>query len=259
MSSEKPDYLICYDYETTSAMPLTTRGVQFAAIGGVVGNDFRVAQFETLFNEITDPEVEVDRGAAAVHGITPEMIVGKRLDKVVAAEFAAKVVELQQDYNVILAGHNCETFDWPIARRLSGHQMEGCMHIDTITCALRTLPTAPTHKLSYVDPNDPSIVGLIQHLKLAEGKAHDALGDIQMVWSLVQYFCAGLRMTPRQLAEWCAESHILEICHLKKHKGKPWKDVPGNYVWWICNNFDGASRDLRATIRHHFNKEFVKL
>jgi len=35
-----------------------------------------------------------------------------------------------------------------------------------------------------------------------------------------------------------ASGRPLETCPLGKHKGKPWKDVPGDYLKWICTDMD---------------------
>lgn len=254
----KPAYLVTFDYETTSKESDTTRGVQFAATGVAEGSGVE----DVLFNEITDPEVGINHEAAAIHGITPEMVAGKRLDIVVAKEFAFCLDKLSQSYDVILAGHNSWGFDLPIAERLSGKSLRQFGHIDTLIGAARLFPDAPNHRLSVTDPdlvkkyNGP---GLTQTLGLGTGEgAHDALTDVRMVRALVDYYGQGLDRGYRQLADWTAEPRVLTTVHFGKHKGKHWRDVPRFYLAnFICPKFTNPTPDLQATVWHWHKMRFT--
>ena len=249
---EKPVFLIVFDYETTSAKPLTTRGVQFAAIGCELAEG---ATPEVLFNEVTNPEVGISPEAQKIHGFSQEDVADKRMDKVVAVEFAEFVTKKAETHTVILSGHYSTSFDLVILKRLSGMELDGILHIDTHVAALRLLPNAPNHKLSCDDPKKGQ--GLTQSLGLGTGEgAHDALADTRMVWAFIEYICKELGQSPYELAQWLAIPRVLQICHMGKNKGLHWKDVSAGFIWWMTENFESPSPDLRATIWHWHRRKF---
>lgn len=235
---------------------------------------------KVVMNEITDPGVDIHHEAALIHGITPEMVKGKRQDHLASKDLYDYIQSLNG--NVILCTHNGTTFDLPILNRLAG---EGdpyarpplqVPHIDTLVCATRLWPKAPNHKLSLPTPEEQAKhggPGLVQQLKLGTGEgAHDALADIRMVTSIVFYVLNNLKLPeqkssqflePMELARWCATPRILQIAHFGKHKGMPWGKgpgcVPAGYVRFITENWDDASPDMRATIKHHYGRDFVKM
>jgi DNA polymerase III epsilon subunit-like protein len=252
----KPTYLVCFDFETTSAEPKTTRAVQLAAIGRVEGSDTH----DVLMNEILNPEVTINYEAAAVHGITQEQASKGRIDKLACADLSDKLLHLRDEYEVVLAGHNSYGFDRPIFERLSGAKISQFLHIDTLVGATRLFPDAPNHKLSVADPEDQKKFGgpgLIQTLGLGSGEgAHDALADILMVDALVRHYASGLGKSFVELAQWCEQPRVLETVHFGKHRGKHWKDVPRWYIKFICEKFDTPTPDLIATVWHWHKMTF---
>lgn len=241
----QPKKILGIDTETTSAVPATARMVQIAALLKENGLD----GYDTIINTLCDPEVDISAEAAEVHGITKEMVAGKLIDKTYAKQLYNFLKDNQA--SIILVGHNLVTFDMPIIYRLAGEEPLEIKWIDTLTCATRVLPQAPNHQLS----------GLVEWLKLgAVENAHDAAGDIEMVFKLLDYFCSGLAKTPEELADWCAVPRVLKTCHFGKHKGKDWGigmgKVPKGYVHFICGLFDNVSPDMVATIKHHYNYRF---
>lgn len=272
-----PILLVPFDYETTSNKPQSTRGVQLAAMAmelPLYRSWEHTPEPVLMMNEITDPEVDIHHEAAEVHGITPEMVAGKRADHVVSKELY-DFLEANQ-HRVILASHNGTTFDAPILWRLADMESERprpplvLPHIDCLILATRIFPHAPNHKLSVTqaeyekNPEKLKGVGLIQHLKLGTGEgAHDALEDIRMVWSLISFIQKNLKegtWSLLDLAQWCASPRVLKICHFGKHKGKPWGKgpgcVPAGYVKFICGLFEDATPDMIATVQHHYGMSF---
>ncbi len=274
-----PILLVPFDYETTSNKPQSTRGVQLAAVALELP---QYRSWEALspdavkmrVNEITDPQVDIHHEAQEVHGITPEMVVGKRADYEVSQELYDFLAENLD--RVILATHNGTTFDTTILWRLAGMNSSKprpplvIPHIDSLILATRLFPHAPNHKLSVTEeeyranPDKLKGVGLIQHLKLGSGEgAHDALEDIRMVVKLVLHVQRHFRegsMSLHELAAWCKEPRILKIAHFGKHKGKPWGKGPGcvpiGYVKFICGIFEDATPDMIATVQHHYGVSF---
>ncbi len=271
--------LLTFDYETTSNKPQSTRGVQVAAVCvDLPDGKCKIADgaHNVLLNEITDPQVDIHHEAAEIHGITPEMVQGKRPDYI-ASQDLYDFLEAHQD-EIILNSHNGTTFDVPILWRLanlnSNRERPPILlpHIDSLVLATRLFPDAPNHKLSVSEfdifkareEGKTLSPGLIQYLKLGKGEgAHDALTDIRMVQAITCFIRQRFRggeFSFADLAAWCAVPRILKICHFGKHKGKPWGKGPGcvptGYVYFICDKFEDTTPDMIATIKHHYGMTF---
>lgn len=232
--------IFAFDFETTSAKPDSTRVVQLAAM----------RENEVLFNGLCNPGLAISREAEEVHGISQAMVENAPPDHEEVGKMAQYLID---NWDALyLAGHNINAFDVPILWRIAGVSNPPAFKtIDTMVCALRVLPNAPNHKLT----------GLIEHLGLGgDEKAHDALGDIQMVFKLINAFKAGLKMTTEELADWLAIPRVLSICTYKKHKGQKWGrnpgDVPYYYAKFLVNNFDSMTKDLALTLQVHYGLRF---
>ena len=244
------DLLFIWDLETTSAEPSTARVVQLAGVTYTPsGTEGTIA-----FNQLCKPPVDISDGAAAVHGIKQEQLEKEELDHL-AMNRLGDFIEHHSD-RVIMAGHNLATFDKPILENITGRKFSVPV-IDTLVCAIRTLPDVKSRKLSE----------LVVELGLDSGEgAHDALADVNMVKKLVDFFCTGLSMDWEQLAEWCGQPRILGVMPFGKFKGKkfgraPTASVSKEYVPWfyirfMLDNFTNPSIDLVATLRHHYQAEF---
>lgn len=254
--------IFLFDTETTSEKPETCRVVQ---VGGVLAKCIEDWNYEheVIVDEICDPGLEVSAKAAEIHGITPEMIAGKRLDDIVINETYDWIQDnyLKPDGTpaFIIGGHNVKYFDMQLFWRIAARgEIFGLPYIDTLVAAQRLIPLAPTHKLT-TPKNEPEKIGLIEALKLGpvEG-AHTAVGDAMMVFKLIEYFCTKLKMTPMELAVWCSEPRIFKIMPFGKHKGKLLgrgggsdTHVPAGYMWWVANNFSPGG-DWEVTLKYHY-------
>lgn len=258
--------ILSFDTETTSEKPHSCRVVQVAAI--MITNDEATGALELqhIVDEITDPGLESSEGATAIHGIGPEQWAGKRADSLAMRELyewmEGNYLTPEGAPAFVVAGHNVRWFDLPILWRIAEREpLFGLPVIDTMVCAQRIYPLAPSHRLT-TNKNEPEKTGLIEWLKLGEVEgAHSAAGDALMVHRLVEHFCGGLQKSPLELAVWCGEARIQKYCPFGKHKGKPWGKgpgcVPSGYAKFIADNFD-PSPDLEATIRAHYGYRFRK-
>lgn len=246
------DLLLTFDTETTSVNPKTC-GVMQVAARAVSVSMFRSEPWFSLpqtvefeLNTFCRPgDLTCSAGAHAVHGISMEQVQDAPLDSGmmhVIAEFIMDNVD-----RIVVAGHNMLVFDWVILWRLAGLPVPNVPIIDTLTCATRTLPHAPDHKLS----------NLYKFLGLGTGEgAHDADIDVAMVEGLVKHFGHGLGMDWEELAHWCSIGRVLKTCHFGKFKGLPWGRekgcVPFWYARWIADNWDTLTPDLAMTLKKHY-------
>jgi DNA polymerase III epsilon subunit-like protein len=246
--------LVFFDVETTSAKPSTCAVVQLGALHVYFNPALEDVEEKVLYDEICDPGMDCHHGAEEVHGITAEMMQGKRPDYEVLAEFYGRLEALcAAGAPVIVAGHAVSTFDLPILYRLAGKPALPVQVIDTLVIARRVLTQSPDGKLgsvyTWITGNDPV-------------DAHDALGDCKMVKTIVEYLCKALKKDLLELAAYCAEPRVLKYCTFGRHKGKLWgrggkEFVPPSFVRWMCENFDGpVSPDLIVTMKHHYGMRF---
>lgn len=232
--------LLIFDFETTSNKPESTRVVQQAAMHNDV----------VVFNELCNPGLQISDGACEVHGITDEMVRDKPSDTERVTALAQYILERKDE--IIIAGHNVTTFDIPIMWRIAGViDPPKIPVIDTLTCAIRTLPYADSHKLG----------DLFVALGLGSAEnAHDALGDIEMVKKLIFAFMSALGYDLEALVKWLATPRVLKTCHFGKHKGKPWGKgpgcVPSGYAMFMAKNFEDPHPDVELTILHHYGYRF---
>lgn len=237
-------YLVGFDLETTDKDPQVAVPVQVGAV--VLAMDGR---HQVLMNEICDPGVPIAPGASDTHGLYAADVAGKPP----AAEVCARLHDdlMGSPVPVAIVGHNVKTYDLPVIRRVSGRPWDFQV-LDTLGLAHRLMPEAENHKLSTV----------FEALGLGEAKnAHDAVADIFMCLAIADALRAQQGYEDhsdgwRQFMAWASVPVVFERVHFGKHKGKRWKDVPFAYVRFITDKFTGASEDMRATIRHHFNLEF---
>ena len=109
---------------------------------------------------------------------------------------------------------------------------EGAKWIDTYKCALRLWPDAPKHTNQvlryYLEGCDPGKAGM---------PPHRALPDCHVT---VKVLINCLMLTDvEQLIQWSDEPPLLPRVPMGKHFGKPWGEVPTDYLEWASRqDFD---------------------
>jgi exodeoxyribonuclease X len=120
---------------------------------------------------------------------------------------------------------------------------EGSRWIDTYKCALRLWPDAPKHTNSvlryFLDGCDPGEAGM---------PPHRALPDCHVT---ARILIKALSMaTVEQLIAWSDEPPLLPRVPMGKHFGKPWSEVPTDYLEWATRqDFDaGVAHTVRVEL-----------
>jgi exodeoxyribonuclease X len=121
--------------------------------------------------------------------------------------------------------------------------------IDTYKCALRLWPESPKHTNSvlryFLEGCDPGELGM---------PPHRALPDCH-VTARILIKCLGLASI-EQLVAWSEEPPLLPRVPMGKHFGKPWSEVPTDYLEWATRqDFDGG---VAHTVRVELAKRKVK-
>jgi exodeoxyribonuclease X len=121
---------------------------------------------------------------------------------------------------------------------------EGSRWIDTYKCALRLWPDAPKHTNQvlryFLDDCDPGKFGM---------PPHRALPDCH-VTALILIKALGLAPIEKLIA-WSAEPPLLPRVPMGKHFGKPWAEVPTDYLEWATRqDFDaGVAHTVRVELK----------
>ena len=123
----------------------------------------------------------------------------------------------------------------------------------TLRLARRLWPELPAH----------SNQALRKHWGLqvegADGlPAHRAEPDALVTAELLRLELLTLRtqrpeiVTLADLLAWMDQPFILPICHLgKAHRGKPWSEVPTDFLHWALDHYADLDLDQRTTLRYH--------
>lgn len=189
-----PSTLIVFDTETAtlSGAPHLLELGALRIEDGVVS-----ARFESLVR----PDLEIEPGATAVHGI--------RAQDVAHAPRAAEVLRAFADFagEAPLAAHNA-AFDARVlafeCTRRGLDAPNGPVH-DSLLLARHALPEAPSHKL-------PELANLLQ---LPARRHHRALDDAELCWELIAHCLGRLGHAHSEPARWperCARSLRIAAC-----------------------------------------------
>jgi exodeoxyribonuclease X len=52
------------------------------------------------------------------------------------------------------------------------------------------------------------------------------------------------------LIAWTLEPNLLPLCRFGKHYGKPWSEVPKDYLQWMLKTVSDLDPDTRFTVEH---------
>ena len=210
------DEFLFVDVETTGLDPEADRIVEIGWCDQRGMGDY----------QLIDPGMPIPPQASGVHHITDEMVrtAPTTLPEITARHYVAHGSRFE-------AAFLPELGPW----------------IDTYRCALRAWPDAPDHKLQTLRywlglRHIPGVGHLQPHRAL-----YDAVVASQVFGRLLDAEC-----TLEQMLEWSIEPAVLRVVGFGKHGGKPWSEVPRDYLRWILTqDFD---EDVIHTARYHLGE-----
>lgn len=228
----KHQTFICLDCETTGLDPAKDRIIEVAAIKFTI--DDMLAEYETLI----DPEIPIPAQSVAIHHITEEMVKGKPpIQNILTPLF-----EFIGPYPLI--GHGIQ-FDIDILYN------QALQH--KVSTGIKKNAFYDTLRLArlYGDSPSNSLETLRRHFNIEDEGAHRAMSDcvvnIQVFKKLLINF-----KTMEQLDQVLAKPIQMKYMPLGKHKGRPMKELPFNYLLWAANqDFD---QDLLFSLRSEINR-----
>ena len=226
------DIFVCLDCETTG---LETNADQIIEIALVRFNfDGVIDSFETLI----EPPIPIPEASTAIHHITGPMVHGKPKIQ----EILPRVFEFIG--RSIIVGHGITNDIAFICAAAQQHN---------IPCKLASHPYLDTLRMARMYGESPtnSLEKLRQHFNITEEGAHRAMNDVVVNIEVFKYLCKQYKTT-EQIVNRLKSPIQLKAMPLGKHKGRPFSEIPVEYLRWAVNqDFD---QDLMFSLKTELKK-----
>jgi DNA polymerase-3 subunit epsilon len=226
------DTFVCLDLETTGLEYQTDKIIEVAVVR--FNFDTILSSYETLI----DPECSIPEASIAIHHITDEMVKGK--PKI--AEILPMIFKLIDRH--ILVGHGIGLDIAFLSEAAKKH---------SIPTMISSLPYIDTLRLARLYGESPtnSLETLRQHFNIDPEGAHRAMNDVMVNIEVFKYLSSSFKTT-EQLFERMKRPISLKAMPLGKHKGRPFSEIPLEYLQWAANkDFD---QDLLFSLRNELKK-----
>jgi DNA polymerase-3 subunit epsilon len=219
--------LVCIDVESTGLDTKNDRVIELAGI--VFTHDAFIDEFESL----VDPEKEIPKESQAIHNISDDMVKGQPKIADVLSSFLSFVG------NRTIIGHGIQ-FDIDIICQEAQRAR--------IPCTLDKNPSIDTLRLARLYGESPSnsLDMLRRHFNIQAEGAHRAKGDVVVNIQVFRHLTHRFTTT-EQVETALAKPIMMKNMPLGKHKGRPMRDIPIEYLCWAARqDFD---RDLLFSLR----------
>lgn len=227
MSLLSKETFICFDCETTGLEPREARLIEIGVCKFTF--DEILERYETLI----DPETPIPPLTTEIHHITDEMVEGKPK----AREVLRDVLKMIGSH--ILVGHGIQLD----VAFVSEECKRAC-----IPCTLHENPFFDTLRMARLYGKSPinSLEKLREHFNIPEEGAHRAMSDAIVNIEVFKKLSTGFK-TVQDLQKRLERPILLKAMPLGKHKGRPFPDIPVEYLRWAATkDFD---QDLLFSLR----------
>lgn len=232
MGNLESDIFVCLDCETTGLDPKQDRIIE---IGFVM---FTLEKTLESYETLIDPEMVIPEASIAIHHITQNQVAGKPKIQEVLPEI------LKRLRGHIIVGHGIKLDIEFIANTAERHN---------IPCQIRNQPYIDTLRLARLYGQSPvnSLERLRQHFNIEEEGAHRAMSDVVVNIEVFKFLSQSFKTT-EELLKRLQNPILLKTMPLGKHKGRPFSDIPMDYLQWaLKKDFD---EDLTFSIRNELKK-----
>lgn len=200
---------VYFDTETTGVNVVDDRIIEIAAYD---------AKSKKTFSSFVNPGRPIPSEATAIHHITDDMVAQAPCFEKVGQDFLDFLEE-----DAILIAHNGTSFDFPLLEN-EGRRYSldfACFKsIDTLKWARKYRPDLPKHHLQF----------LRKIYEVEENQAHRALDDVMVLFEVFSKMIDDLDIaTVYSLLE----NSMIDKMPFGKHRGKPLKQLPQEYVDWL--------------------------
>jgi DNA polymerase III subunit epsilon len=226
------DTYVCIDCESTGLDVKNDHIIEIAAA------KFKDGEIIESFSSLIDPKCKIPLESQEIHHISDEMVKGKpTIDKVLPSFF-----KFIKDYTIV--GHGILFDIQIISNSAKKHglltSIEKTTFLDTLRLA-RLYGKAPVNSLEQ----------LRKHFNVPEEGAHRALNDV-LVNIAVFYHLTSFYKNSKELFIKLQKPILLKNMPLGKHKGRPFDEVPIEYLYWAAKkDFDlDLSYSIRKAIKN---------
>lgn len=232
MTDIEKQKFVCLDCETTGLDAKQDRIIEVAVMCFDARQVF--AQMESLVN----PECVIPDTSIAIHHITSDMVA----DKPTIERVLPEILEIIGQH--IIIGHGVKFDIDLLANAAERHN---------IPAKIRYNPYLDTLRMARLYGESP--VNSLEHLRMhfnvpLEG-AHRAMSDV-IVNREVFLHLAKRYKTTEQVFDALARPILMASMPFGKHKGRPFKEIPLQYLQWMANkDFD---QDLLFSIRSELKR-----
>ncbi len=211
----------------------------------VVNENFEI---EEIYNELVRPDVDIKFEAMAVHHITPEMV--QNAPKIKHTKAFKRLKELNSPENLIVI-HNAP-FDLDM---LSKDGFNSFFKLIDTNRVIRHLNPEGKFSLQY----NRYALGLYKKEKEIckkyniEINAHDALGDVIVLYLLYKYIRENFNKNIEELIELTQKPVLYDKFYQGKYKFEKIRDIlikDPDYIEYMLNLAD-LDPDVKYSIEHH--------
>jgi len=232
MSQLENETFICFDIESTGLDVKKDRIVEIAV------RKFTFSQTKGSFESLINPTIPIPAETTAIHHITDEMVQGQPSIETVLPEILTLIG------THTLVGHGI-TFDINILLE------EAKRH--AIPCKIGNNPFIDTLRLARLYGESPtnSLEKLRQHFNIPPEGAHRAMNDVVVNIEVFKHLTKKFKRT-KDILERLKKPILLKAMPLGKHKGRPFRDIPVEYLRWaVRQDFD---QDLIFSLKSELKK-----
>jgi DNA polymerase-3 subunit epsilon len=232
MGQINKDVFVCLDCETTGLETDKDKIIEVALVR------FNFEETLDSFETLIDPQMPIPEASIAIHHITDPMVKGKPKIQ----EVLPKIFEFIGQS--IIVGHgitNDICFICSAAKQ------------NNVPCKLASHPYLDTLRMARLYGESPinSLEKLRQHFNIAEEGAHRAMNDVIVNIEVFKYLAKRYKTT-EQIVNRLKSPIQLKAMPLGKHKGRPFPEIPVEYLRWAVNqNFD---QDLMFSLKTELKK-----
>lgn len=227
----KKETFVCIDCEATGLDLENDQIIEVAAVVFTIDKDLEV------YDSLIDPQVKIPEESIKIHNITQDMVKGQPLIK----EVLPKVLKMIGKH--IIVGHGVG-FDIHLINRDAKK--------NGLNSTIRNNIFFDTLRLARLYGESPqnSLQNLREHFNIQNEGAHRALNDVIVNIEVFRRLVAKYK-TVEQLQKILEKPIMLKKMPLGKHKGRPLKEVPIDYLKWAAGkDFDqDLSYSIRAEIK----------
>lgn len=233
MAGLKKTQFVCVDCESTGLDPHEDRILEVAAVR------FTFDEILESYESLIDPQVEIPPTSIEIHNITPEMVEGKPVFR----DVLTQIRDFVGDH--IVVGHGI-LFDLEL---LTAESRRCGVELDFTKN--RQIDTLRLARLYGQSPGGNSLRQLAIHFNVPIDGAHRAMNDVRANVEVFKFLSGGYR-TVEELFQKLEKPIRMRHMPLGKHKGRPFSEVPEQYLRWMANKkFD---KDLTYSVRSELSR-----